>query len=802
MRAYMIIGLGLLIGLGTVWAGEPGATENGGAKLNSRCCWGIGSVPKKHPHHVVYVVDCSGSMLGSFDLVRSTVTRSIGRLHVNQQFRLISFGGQSFEPETQQLVWATRRNKIKAAEFIWDVQPQGASDPIPALERAFKALSQTSRKPRKPRKVVYLITDGDFFDSEKVLATIRSLNEKKDVVIFTFQCGHRSSDAEKVLKAIAQENDGKYRLVGLGQAGDAKASSQPASAPSEVEAFLALVRQAVHKRPEKRGFRGGQRSTGLDFSPILASTGQYKALASFPEERGKQEEAISALAKERKAWPLAALLNHGDVDVKIRSARALVELADPQAVPALLAAAKANNYPVEGSESATIHSIYRRTLKEGLEKITDLKLTPKGLRITEYPKPGEPRVITSDDHPERFTEEVDFAKVEGWLTQKYTMEASTQPTSQTASAPAQAMLKELNLRLAPIVPIAKHDFLSLWAYTGKAPPGMPSMGEIWLRPDASETRGIIDALAATGVLETLVAVTPDDPVQGGYVLTIRVGRQVLRKSLGWDASMRGVLETIVDQLPADGHAAEVFHEILERLEPLRAEWDKAAGLKASPIDWDKAGNYAFGPWRYSYRSSLDRQGKVIGHWGKMIYRGKSVEGINLTVHGRFEVIQSTSDGKPLQESDRAVKRIPYGYRYFVASSWEVLEAIDTPAAASRPATQPETKLARVGAPPFLVRLPQEGVYETGDWRYEYRQSGHQRHNGRLTFKDKLIVGAEHYDRVETPWGTLIYLGPNAGFLPTRYRALTQEELRRGHDLTPPEGRPTQWATGVATQPVR
>ena len=121
---------------------------------------------------------------------------------------------------------------------------------------------------------------------------------------------------------------------------------------------------------------------------------------------------------------------------------------------------------------------------------------------------------------------------------------------------------------------------------------------------------------------------------------------------------------------------------------------------------------------------------------------------------------------------------------------------------SAPATRPEMKSARVGVPAFLVRLPQEGVYETGDWRYEYRQAGHQRHHGRLTFKDKPIVGAEHYDRVETPWGTLIYLGSDAGFMPIMYQSLTREELARGRNLTPPEGRPIRWATGAATQPVR
>lgn len=111
----------------------------------------------------------------------------------------------------------------------------------------------------------------------------------------------------------------------------------------------------------------------------------------------------------------------------------------------------------------------------------------------------------------------------------------------------------------------------------------------------------------------------------GYLLTIRLERQVFRKRLGWDAGMRTILETIAQRLPKDGHAAEVCHEMLERLEPFRAEWDKAAGLKAMSIDWEKAGEYTFGPWKYVYR--IEKNG--IGHWGYLYYRGKDVEGVNL-----------------------------------------------------------------------------------------------------------------------------------------------------------------------------
>jgi len=43
----------------------------------------------------------------------------------------------------------------------------------------------------------------------------------------------------------------------------------------------------------------------------------------------------------------------------------------------------------------------------------------------------------------------------------------------------------------------------------------------------------------------------------------------------------------------------------------------------------------------------------------------------LVLHGRFEAIRSTLDNKPLEKPARPVKGIPYGYRYFVVSGWEI-----------------------------------------------------------------------------------------------------------------------------------
>lgn len=431
MRKCAVAAFGLLLGLGGPWVLKPAPADDPDTqpvRPEAR----FFSLPGR-PYHVVYVVDCSGSMLGCFDVVRREVLASIARLKANQQFQVIGFGGRVVEPEAAKLVEASQANKIKAAEFTQAIQPQGTSDPTAAIERAFEVLAGASRK---PGKILYLLSDSDFADNDEVLAAVRRLNEKSGVVISTVQFGRRSTDAGSVLKTIAQENDGKYRVILLMQEGGKRAASGPASAGGEPDAFTALVRQAVRKKPEGTAFMGGQRPTGLDFSGILTRTGQDEALARFPEERRGQEEAISILAGEHKTWALAALLDHGDVDVKIRSARALAGLTDPRAVPALLAAAKANDYPVRGSESATVHSNYRRTLKAGLEKITGLDLTPDGLQITEYPTSGEPPVITSDEQHGRFPEEVDFARVEAWLAEKYLATASTRRAA-SARQPAE-----------------------------------------------------------------------------------------------------------------------------------------------------------------------------------------------------------------------------------------------------------------------------------------------------------------------------------------------------------------------------
>lgn len=264
---------------------------------------------------------------------------------------------------------------------------------------------------------------------------------------------HRGDRSEGEFFIVVQNREGRLAVVNLHnlefglafwcRPREVKAGGVPATKPAEGvrttgaattqaagDSVTKLVAQAIAMpartmRPPRVQGGWDQSPTGLDFTAVLAESGQAKDLAAFPDDHRFFEDGAKKLAAAHKAWALAALLDHENVDAKVYAARGLLECADAQSVPALLAAAKANSYMVGGSENATLHMIYRETLKQALEKITGLQLTPKGLHMTLGPTPPatRPQDISSDEHPERFTEEVDFGKVERWLTEKYPVKA-------------------------------------------------------------------------------------------------------------------------------------------------------------------------------------------------------------------------------------------------------------------------------------------------------------------------------------------------------------------------------------------
>ena len=169
-------------------------------------------------YNVVYLIDRSGSMAATFDVVRRELIESINSLDAAQEFHVILFGGRSpIESPTRKLIAANAANKLATAKFLDTIPASGMTNPIAAIDRAFDVLDKARR--HKPGKLVYLLTDGDFsegwfnIDNEKVLAAVRDRNGKKDVIVHTLLFGAHTPAGEKVLEQIAEENGGKYRFV-------------------------------------------------------------------------------------------------------------------------------------------------------------------------------------------------------------------------------------------------------------------------------------------------------------------------------------------------------------------------------------------------------------------------------------------------------------------------------------------------------------------------------------------------------------------------------------------------------------
>ncbi|MBT3198531.1 MAG: VWA domain-containing protein [Phycisphaerales bacterium] len=162
-------------------------------------------------HHVVYLIDRSGSMFDTFDAVKKEIGNSVGQLNPVQDFHVIMFAdGDPLEKQPRALTPPSDTYKFALAEFLDTVIAESTTNPVKAINRAFDVLAKANKN---PGKIIYMLTDGAFPDNTEVLTTIRARNGRRDVLINTFLYGNQQPVAEKVLTTIAEENGGKYRYV-------------------------------------------------------------------------------------------------------------------------------------------------------------------------------------------------------------------------------------------------------------------------------------------------------------------------------------------------------------------------------------------------------------------------------------------------------------------------------------------------------------------------------------------------------------------------------------------------------------
>lgn len=205
-----------VIGIGTGGAagGEgPGAglgrrSVAGGGPVGS--LWGVGE--GQRAKSIVYVLDRSGSMQDVFPLLKRELKKAVGTLDDDQSFNVLWFKARKYDELSKRLLPATMANKRKAFEVIDAIQPEGHTNPIDALRRAFGYQPD----------VLFLISDADFFpNNDRVVRLIGERNRRRLTTVNTILVvydeggggGDRVEMAVRLFRAIAESNDGVYKRV-------------------------------------------------------------------------------------------------------------------------------------------------------------------------------------------------------------------------------------------------------------------------------------------------------------------------------------------------------------------------------------------------------------------------------------------------------------------------------------------------------------------------------------------------------------------------------------------------------------
>ncbi len=126
---------------------------------------------------IVYVIDASGSLIASLQVVIRELSRSLRELTAKQSFSIVFFQQDRAlaVPPGDRLLQATSEEKRRALEWIdRNIIPNGNSNPLPALRKAI----------RLQPDVIFLLSDnitgaGQYeIDQEELLAELERLNPR------------------------------------------------------------------------------------------------------------------------------------------------------------------------------------------------------------------------------------------------------------------------------------------------------------------------------------------------------------------------------------------------------------------------------------------------------------------------------------------------------------------------------------------------------------------------------------------------------------------------------------------------
>ena len=152
----------------------------------------------------VFVLECDGSMMSSFDAVRVAMRLAIMDLTPSQSFNIIAIADANPPTVAPALLPAINSSKQKADEFMNILSPHAAFDLMPAMRKAIAM---------RPEVLFLFIDPTDIPDAKAFddLITANCGKGKTKLVILAFE--GRDAENEGFLKALAEKTGGVYRFV-------------------------------------------------------------------------------------------------------------------------------------------------------------------------------------------------------------------------------------------------------------------------------------------------------------------------------------------------------------------------------------------------------------------------------------------------------------------------------------------------------------------------------------------------------------------------------------------------------------
>ena len=160
---------------------------------------------------IVFVCDSTGSMLNKMASLKNELQKAVNGLKPIQSFDVIFFHDEKcLAMNMTELEAATPDSKRKALRFLDDVTASGTTDPLPAIETAFKL---------QPQLIYFLSDAADFPDNRAVLELFRKMNAShmvraNTILFYENQTeADQNKDSEGLMVQIAEENYGVFKHV-------------------------------------------------------------------------------------------------------------------------------------------------------------------------------------------------------------------------------------------------------------------------------------------------------------------------------------------------------------------------------------------------------------------------------------------------------------------------------------------------------------------------------------------------------------------------------------------------------------